>query len=88
MLFLPSQGDKDNGLTKSLKKINKHFPTTLKCKLHLLVKNLGLDLMLRIGQNLNTNMTLSWKMSRTELYCTDNCLVESDRRISSYRWWW
>ena len=59
MLPLPYQGDKDIGLTKSLKiNLNKHLPNTLRRNLNLLVKSLALNLMLRIGPNLNTNMPL------------------------------
>ena len=53
MLLLPCQGDKGIGLTKSLKR-----NSNLRRKLHLLVKNLGLNLMLRIEPNLNTKIML------------------------------
>ena len=57
MLLLPNQGDKDIGLTKSFKRnLINIFLITLRRKLHLLVKNLALNSMLRIGPNLNTNM--------------------------------
>ena len=57
MLLLPYQGDK--GIEPNLKKNSiSIFLITFRHKLHLLVKNLALYLMLRIGPNLNTNMTL------------------------------
>ena len=57
MLLLPNQGDKGIGLTKSFKRnLINTFLITLRRKLHLLVKNLALNSMLRIGPNLNTNM--------------------------------
>ena len=60
MLLLSYQGDKGIDLTRSLK-INYQisiFLITLRHKLHLLVKNLALHLMLRTEPNLNTNMML------------------------------
>ena len=82
MLPLPYQGDKDIGLTKSLKiNLNKHLPNTLRRKLNLLVKSLALNLMLRIGPNLNTNMALFILVNVLNQNCTDNGPGESPRRI-------
>ena len=59
MLLLRYQGDTGIGLTKSLKRnLDKHLLITLRRKLHLLVKSLSLNLMLRIGPNSSTNIML------------------------------
>ena len=59
MLLLRYQGDIGIGLTKSLKRnLDKHLLITLRRKLHLLVKSLSLNLMLRIGPNSSTNIML------------------------------
>ena len=59
MLLLRYQGDIGIGLTKSLKiNLDKHLLITLRRKLHLLVKSLSLNLMLRIVPNSSTNIML------------------------------
>ena len=58
MLLIPYQGHKGIGLTKSLKRnLISIFLITLRRKLLLPVKNLALNLILRLGPNLNTSMT-------------------------------
>ena len=57
MLLLPYQGDKDISLTKMLKRdLDKHLPN--KVKMQVTFTGQKLNLMLRIGPNLNKNMML------------------------------
>ena len=59
MLLLPYQGDIGISLTKSLKRnLDKHLLITLRRKLHLLIKSLSLNLMLKVGPNSSTNIML------------------------------
>ena len=56
MLLLPCQGDEGIDLNKVLRRnLNKHLPNNDKTQI--LFKKLALNLMLRIGPNLNTNIT-------------------------------
>ena len=59
MLLLPHQGDKDIGSTESLKRnFKKHLPDNVKTQVTFTGQKLSTQFDVKVGPNLNTNMTL------------------------------